>query len=426
MRNDALPALIATAVIAGVICLLIGVGAAWLFLMPGAAPGPVPHAAPTARAEADGPRSARSDSSQTTDPARQTPLQDQLRAQTERADRLSDEQARLRAERDALARDNARLLERVAELEKRAPDAPKPPTTPGGLPVTFGTWGELAELRGADWAELGDALKQMVPLIEPVARDLREGRQPDSDTGAKLQAHNKKLIKLAVALHGKVPSHTGNFNGEYTHPVSIVNLLASQLAAAGKPLTDAQKQRLAELGDEYDKRWAAQNAAYGPETLLLQKILDEAELKQWFTDQMWQVTTAEQKAVAVNPLVEGYLSFDLYSPALMFQGVARPLQAVAREDLKGHLKTWLASNFGVTRESLDGAEFAFDDWLASLNLEPRSATEASFIHFRELVAAGRAHLALLQTLLTTALNDPEVAKKVRQEGAFVLPQVLRQ
>lgn len=427
MRNDTLTAVIAAGVISGVVCLLLGGAAAYMLMGSAPAPGPS-RGGPAANGVVIVGESAGSNEPESAQP--DTALAQDLRAATERADKLAAELKDAKEQREAATGDAQRLKERVAALEKELAEArkavPEQPTPTGTVPVTFGSYGELAELKNADWKELGGALQAMTPEMEPLAKAIREGKQPDPEVMKRIGAQNMKLVKLAVALQGKLPTHTSNVNGEYTHPVTIVNLLASQLAAAGNPLTEAQKKRLSELGDDYERRWKSQNDAYTAETFQLQKILDEAELKQWFTEQMWLVTTPEQKALVVSPNNEGYLGIDLYSPALMFQGIARPLQAPSRDVLKGHMKDWLANNFGVPKANFDTAEFALDDWLTSLNVEPKTAAEASFMHIREILATGKAQLTLYANLLPTALNDPEVVKKVRAEDALVVPQVLQQ
>lgn len=428
MRNDALPALISVAVISGVLCLLIGGAVGWLMLAPASAPatGPAAPVATSATTQASSPDPVDSPPAQP-EAAR---LRDELQAAKQLAEKLQADLSAAEQERDGLAAEGARLSGRVKELETKLAEAqPQPVPTPtpeaGSVEIRFGSWGDLPELKNADWKELGGALQAMTPQMEPLARAIREGRQPDAEAMKKIGAQNMKLVKLAVALQGKVPTHVDSVNGEYTHPVSIANLLAAQLAAAGNPLSDAQKKRLSELGEDYEKRWKVINDAYTPETMQLRKIMDEAELKQWFTEQMWLVTTPEQKALVVSPQTEGYLGIDLYSPALMFQGVARPLQANSRDTLKGHMKDWIAQQFGVARDALDGAEYAFDDWLTTLNPEPKSASEASFVHISELLKFGRAQLALLTNLLTTVLSDPEVAKNVRGSSVLIMPQVLQ-
>lgn len=428
MSKDTLPALVTVGVVSGVACLLLGGAAAYMLAGSSSAPPPSRPGVATSAAMANN-ETASGDKPAPAQP--DSRLGDELRTAQERADKLAAELKIATEQRDAAIGESKRLNERVATLEKELGEARKtatdqPPAPTGNVPVAFGSYGELAELKNADWKELGGAMQAMTPEMEPLAKAIREGKQPDPEAMKRIGAQNMKLVKLAVALQGKLPTHTSNVNGEYTHPVTIVNLLASQLAAAGNPLTDAQKKRLSELGDDYERRWKNQNDAYTPETLQLKKILDEAELKQWFTEQMWQVTTPEQKALVVSPHTEGYLGVDLYSPALMFQGIARPMQAPSRDVLKSHMKDWLAGNFGVPRANLDNAEFALDDWLTSLNTEPKTAAEASFMHIREILATGNAQLTLYANLLPTTLNDPEVVKKVRAEDALVVPQVLQQ
>lgn len=423
MRNEALPALIGAAVISGLLCLVIGAGAAFLLLAPA---GSGPHPAPSASSRGTASETAKGPGNDAgAAHAPDQPAAGDLQAARDKALALEQENTQLKSERDKLRKDNESLLHAQVELKKEL-DAARAAETrrdQGSMPISFGNYGSIKELNTAKWGELGGSLKSMTPAIKQLAQDLRAGKNPDPDTMKDIAKNNMNLVQLAVALHGKVPTNAQNVNGEYTHPIAQVNLLAAQLEAAGDPLTADQKQRLTELGNEYEKRWTTLQDGYNKETFLLQKIYDEAELKQWFTEKMWQVTTPQQKAIAVDPSVEGLLGLDLYSPALMFQQSAVPLKTTNRDTLKGQLKDLMVQRMQLQRETLEGAEYAFDDWLTSLKLEPRSFESLRFMHIKDLLEATKAEHELLRALVGSVLNDAATAQRLREESTVIVAQL---
>ncbi|MBK9973790.1 MAG: hypothetical protein IPP14_03350 [Planctomycetes bacterium] len=423
MRNEALPTVIGAAVLSGLVCLVIGVGATFLLLAPAS---PAPHPAPAPTANTQGPETAKVAGNEPVagTPGREGMARD-LQAAQDKALALEQENTQIKSERDKLRKDNESLLNSQVELKKELETAKAAQSAreQGTMPISFGNYGSIRELNSAKWGELGASLKFMAPAVKQLAADLRAGKNPDPEAMKEIARNNMVLVQLAVGLHGKVPTHAQNFNGEYTHPITQVNLLAAQLEAAGDPLTADQKARLTDLGKEYEKRWTTLQDGYNKETFLLQKLYDEADLKQWFTERMWQITTARQKAIAVDPSVEGLVGLDLYSPALMFQQSAVPLKTTNRDTLKGQFKDLMAQRMQLQRETLDGAEYAFDDWLTSFKLEPRSFENLRFMHIKELLEATRAEYELLRALTGSVLSDVTVAQRLREESTVIVPQL---
>lgn len=423
MSRDVMPAVIASALIAGVLCLLIGAAGAYLLVGAEPAPkAPVDSAPEPDAAESPAPSADNS-------PARPAPGPVPIDATGAQAqiEKLRKGNGDLVAERDKLRQDNESLQQRLGKAENelnaiKALEASRR----GKLAINFGGYGDNETLQNADWRELGAALHSMTPSMLALGEAVRAGKPPDRETLEKIQKDNMKLIKLAVALEGKLATNAGNVNGEYTHPVAQVNLLAAQLEALGDPLTADQKLKLAEFGEEYEKRWKVLQQGYNAETPALQKVLDEADLKMWFTSQMFSVTTPQQKAKVVDPSFEGVMGFDLYSPGLMLMPVAETVSVSAKDALKQKFKDWLAPEIGVARELLDGVEYAFDDWQGKFPLEPVTAAQARMISVHQVLVAGRAQLTLMQTLAATALSTPENLKKVRENRSIGVPQLVKQ
>lgn len=421
MSSDSTPVIVAAA-ISGLLCLLIG-GAASYFLL---APAPTPSVPAQGRApEPAGPQAGNSKTRDTQEEGK-TPDVPAGPAAGE-VEKLRNGNAQLVKERDQARQDNESLKEKLAQTENelkalRALEDSRR----GKLAINFAQYADLKELQDANWQELGGALHALSPMMLDLAKSAREGKEPDNETIRKIGEHNIKLIKLAVALDGKLPTHAGNVNGEYTHPAAQVNLLASQLEALGDPLTGDQKLKLAEIGEEYEKRWQALQKGYNADTLDLQKVLDEADLKMWFTERMFSVTTQQQKLKVVDPSVEGIMMLDLYSPGLLLLPLMNPVHVPGTKEPKQQFKEWLAPKLGAQLEQLNGVEYAFDDWRSKLQLEPLTAAQARVTHVNQVLQAGRAQLALMQTLAATALSSAEQRKKVLECKAIGVPYVIRQ
>lgn len=408
--------LVGTGIVAAVVGALVGFGAASMMQDP-----PPPPVRPAPMAQPADPETPGPGASGQPDLTQWAPRDDFNAAVDSRklAERERDKAVADARRLDGELKDlTSRMAAAQAELEQYRIEKLGPP-----LRVAFGPHAELEVLRRSNWAELGNAAKEMAPLMVEAGKAWAEGRQPSEEVMSKLGEHNLKLVSMAASLNKKLPSHGATVNGEYSHPLNMVNMLAAHLESAGKPLSDAQMQSLKDLGEEYERRWTRLQQGYTEETFALQKMLDEVELKQWFTDEMWRVTTPEQKALAVHPDNEGRAGLDLYSPGLMLAGAYTPLVAAQRDELKGKVKEHLAAALKVEAATLDSAEFAFDEWLTSQALEPRAKLNF-FVTVREALVAGRAHLALLKALSATALNTEEHQKALRESKSFVVPQIV--
>jgi hypothetical protein len=412
---------------AAVIALILG-AAGMYFFMPAKAPAErtSPDDDPTAvntdsGSGSIGPR----DEQPSGETTSQADLEAQLAAANKSLSEATRENKNIRAERDQLVKDKEALGSKVIELETRVSELKNVAAGPNRLMVSFGKWAELKEVRETDWNDLGDAYAKMTPLLKAYADAVAAGKELDPEIGAKIKQQNERLIAHYAKMIGKLPTHAGA-NGEFTHPINMVNILAGQLAEAGMPLTDEQKQELVKLGDEYDKRWAALEAGYTETTWALHKLVDEADLKQWFYEKMFEVTTAEQRNTAVPPELQGLIGLDLYSPGLMLQMSMLPLREQDMQTMKVSLKDSVSQFSTIPRETLDGAEYIFDDWLNALQLQPMTQLELDQWRTLPVIKAGKAQLAALRALDDSVVTDEEVRKKFRFTERIVVPQLVKQ
>lgn len=422
MRN-VIPALVS-----GVLALVIGVAAGWYFAS-GKEPAPDNTAAATPRTNAplDTPPLNVPDKGgvNTSD------YELLLNEAKQRIGTLESELADLKKDKTSLESDKQALEGRIeqlkSELEAAKQAAVETPETPDGMPVMFGKWNEVEGLRDADWKSLGETYTKMLEMLKVLAADARQGKEPDAETTAKIGELNKGLIQHLVKFYGKLPTNAPG-NGEFTHPANMVNILAGQLEAGNMPLTEQQISDLQRLGDEYDSRWEALQKGYTKETWPLQKIVDEAELKEWFHDEMFKVTTPQQKAFALPAEIEGYIRLDLYSAGLMLMLVTKPVQVNDIAELKPTLKAQVAARLGIETTALDSAEYVFDDWVNSLGaqLAPQTENDAALMRTRDAISAGKAELAAMRTLHDQFIADEAVKKKFAGITEIALPQVIKQ
>ena len=320
--------------------------------------------------------------------------------------------------------EQARTAKPDVKAEPAKPEVPdKPPARE--LPVKFGKWAEMDEVRGANWEEMADAMRAMQKGIREVRQAEKEGREPDPDTQAEIGKQNQKLVNYVIRVLRKLPTHAKSGNGEFTHPITVVNLLAYQLQAAGKPLSEAQMKQLSEYGAEYEKRWEALQASYTAQSLALEKTLDEIELKQWFVDQMFGALAADQREVVEDPETRGMVMQDLYSPGLMLAGVALPLAVASKEELRAMMLDNCVKAWKLDAAQVQAQGYIFDAWMNDIAtlLVPVPAKTAESFSLQQALLAGRAQIKAMKELITAMALSDEAAKRVREEGRFGVPRI---
>jgi hypothetical protein len=345
---------------------------------------------------------------------------------------LREEHTRLQAERDALRADRQRLEGRVAELEQ-AQAAVEAPAETGervapveesrsSLAVAFGAHRDLEALQDADWATMAAASRTMVELMPELLQALEAGGDLPPELRVKLGAENQKLLGLALAINGKLPTHASG-NGEYTHPVVMANLIAAAVEQAGRPLGETQSLDLARLGEDFEREWDRLQAGYGDETLAVTKVLDELRLKQHFTEQARALLDPAQGAALGPESSRDRAHLDLFSPGLLLVATAAPVVADTPEDLRGRLLTTAASTWGLEVAELSGFEGLFEGFATSLpNAKHRNVVQ--FLTVPEALAAGQAQQKLMHELLRLLPLDEARQARMREAKTLLMPRLI--
>jgi hypothetical protein len=356
-----------------------------------------------------------------------------------RAQALETEVATVKDEKRRLEEKVADLTREVAAAKAPPPPAPAPPkpaaavepAAPASEPekrlaVTFGRWDRIPELAGADWKEMGEAVRSMTGLIGDIALREKRGEDVPTEVGIQIAKENAKLAKFAFAVNGKLPTHvTGN--GEFTHPIAVANLMAEHLAQAGRPLAEAQLHEIATIGEEYGFLWDELQATYTPDTLRLEKIMDELDLKRRTIDRMQAVLTADQREVVILPATHHVVMVDLYSPMLILPAVARPVSRPTAEALKAEHIRILVEEWKLDPAARDALGPAAERWFAAVSprLTPVDKDDVQYYHVDDALPAGRAAIALRKELLQVPELSPEGRKRLIEDGRFVVPRLAK-
>jgi hypothetical protein len=411
------------AVIAGMVALVLGAAGTWFVMSSDAAPAPQANLAQDHDPEArqGEPLSGTGGDREGEDPAGTENLarvKAELRQVEQQRDTLVKEKQAAEEASDSLLEEVERLKTRMAELEALA-------AGPNYMRIGYGDWGEIKELRETDFKDVGAAVNEMNPLLKELADATREGREPQASTWEKIGENNRRILSQYGKILGKLPTHTG-YNGEFTHPVYLMNMLAAQLEAAEDPLSDEQQADLVRHGEEYDRRWTETQQGYDDRTWYLQKLLDEAELKEWFIARMFEVTTPAQEGLARPAATKGLIGLDLYSSGLMLGGNIAPVIGSDLQSVRASLRSQLMESPGLTEAQLDASGHVFDDWMAALpqQLVPRAATEAQFHRTAEAISSGRAQLTALKALESAHAVTDEDSAKYRSVRRIAIPLVV--
>ena len=357
---------------------------------------------------------------------------------------LRQARARLEAENAELRRQAAQLRQRLAKLAQggepaeAAPDEPAPaapqqqPVAPapasspeGEIRVRYGDFAQQEAFQRVKWRAAAEGARDMLGHMDTLLSAVKEGRELTRDERIAIHKANQKLVDIVLEVSGKVPTHaTGN--GEYTHPFVQANLTAEHLAMAGLPLSEEQLGVLRQFGESYEAEWARFQKTYHEDTLILEKVLDELQLKKTYTDQLQSLLTPAQRAVIVKPEIHHVHRFDIYSPIMLVITQAKPLAVTAETPLRGQLEA-LVKTWGVADADLPRLAPAIDQWAAALQQELPQVEKNRVAMFTldEALRAGRAQLEAMRSIVMLLPEQSPVRSSVKFGTAFVVPRAVK-
>ena len=331
---------------------------------------------------------------------------------SERNKALETQVAQLTAELES-----QRALAEAEEKEKLAAEA-------STLSVPFGKWAELDAVKNANWPEMGEAVEIMNALVLELFESIEKGETPDAELQEKIRAENNKLVRYAAQIMGKIPTHSP-INGEFSHPITLANLMGAMLERGDLALTEEQTRTMARLGNDYEGDYDALDSSYNESTPRLEKLVDELELKRDTMRSMENVLTDAQREAVIQPAIHDRLQLDPLSPATMAAMLARPKNVSSLEELRGRLPGYFSEWFGVSDEHTEALGGIADAWIE--NMKPILAPDGKpdkFLHLDRTITAGRAQVEAMKQLLSLPELGEKARKAILNHLAWRVPQVV--
>lgn len=353
---------------------------------------------------------------------------------------LEAENLELRQRQQALQAQVAKLETQLASRDLSSPEGsdtqtpdtqtPEPKTTPveakpksQGLRIRVSGVEQNEALATVNWSRAGEGAVEIVPHLEAVWEAIQGGKPIDPEVQKTIYKANQKLVEVILEIQGKVPTHTAG-NGEFTHPLVLVNLMAEHLKRAGEPFQADQITSLSRVGDDYQIAWDLAQSRYGKATPRLRKLADELRLKRDAMAKVEGVLTAAQRAVVIFDKIRHINQLDIYSPIMAVIMNAKPLGVTEQAPLRESLERVVASQWTLNAADLAAAGPTLDAWARAL--EPHLVTcppnLAGSFTLPEALRSVTAQADAADELLRVLGPDSAAAKAILNAQAFSVPR----
>ncbi len=327
---------------------------------------------------------------------------------------------------EALSREVASLTAELGTLQKEAEQTAQEQDATEGRksPVSFGKYADLEAFREANWPEIAEAVDRMSELMVGLVETIEAGEEPDAEVQDKIREENNKLVRFAAELLGKIPSNSP-INGEFTHPLSLANLMGAMLDRYEMPLSEQQLSEIAAFGEDYEQRYDEVQAGYTGETGRLEKLIDELELKRDTMDGMYALLTDDQRVSIVRPEIQHRLQIDVLSPFTMAVMLTRPRNKKSVGEVRELFTDHASKKFGLSPETHGALESIADAWMQDLQPLLSPADKAHrFVHIDQAITAGRAQANAINRLLQLPDLDEKTRKALLNEMSWAVPGVV--
>ncbi len=345
----------------------------------------------------------------------------------------------------ALATENERLRQRVQELERQneamhvqpartgvplaQPEGLEPPpppqpqvaATPAAMTFADAKFGDA--LAAVDWKLVGDVTNEMGPMLAQLVEEMRKTGDVSTELAIKVQELNGKLVKQAlVMLKAGLPGF--ETNGAYTHPLVTANTLASTLAAAGQPLTEAQRATMGGLVRTFSVE--NQSIADASREFDLEHLLAETEMKDRFYKEMSTLLTPDQYRTMYPEGSEANDGASLFGTGLMTRPYTEAVPSANAADFARLASNKLGEAIGLDEASAAKVRSVVERMSSAspeLWQDPATATENGLRMLKRgrTPAALRRQLEVMREIQRSVTLTPEQQKKLRSLKHILVP-----
>lgn len=334
------------------------------------------------------------------------------------AERLRNELAEATQQRDQAQARAARLEAEFAPL--RAEQLERGPA------FTFGRYGKIDGVRNSNWKELASANKIVVECIREIRTAQRKGEQPGREVQVRLQRYTEMVRKYEYETIGVILSFARH-NGELTHPLTVSNLFAAELAQRELPLTEAQRKQIETLGLKFETDFEAAQARYGNTTPRCEKLLDEYLLKGAFMDALYDLLDAAQRAALIDPATHRVAFCDLHCPTLMLIHTSPILTGQDSAELQQKLHDLLKQRYKFDESQDAVLAPLLASWAADVSgmLAPVSQAEHRFYTYDQGTIALRATVKLVCAMRDQLVLSEAARAALLDSYDVYVPRVLQ-
>jgi hypothetical protein len=240
-----------------------------------------------------------------------------------------------------------------------------------------------------------------------------------------IQQHNGPLLTIAMKIHAKkLPGES--VNGSFTHPSMLANAIAATLEAAKKPLTEGQAAALEKAAREWSDADAKRLAGYGDGTYYLQRLAEEAEVRQRFLDAVFAFLTEEQRDALSPAAVRGRVQLDVFSSGLVWTAHVVPLVFHDRPAIEAQVDFRLKGLLGLSDDQRTALAPTVRAWVAEL---PAAWTDSpadplsqhGLIDAWRAIESAKRQVVLLTRVVDALRLDDAGARKARDAKPLWAP-----
>ena len=321
--------------------------------------------------------------------------------------------------RTRLAASNKRgeeLAQRLAEAQARRPKS-------SGPLFTFGPVGKLAAIQEANWVDLAKSSQVVHDGILEVREHAKRGEKAPQAVYLRIQENVEAMRKYEYRTIGKIDTDAKH-NGEYTHPLTVANLLGAALADASAPLTAAQIEKITALGTAYENDVASMRARW-VDAPRVKRIFEEYRLKGRFVGELKAILDPKQRVAVYNERTEGIAGLDLHCPTLMILHTSPLLVGSDGASIGEKLQTMLIKKYRIAEAEHEALHAAVQAWMEStrgLIATPTPKPDLKHYTYAQGLEAGGATVALAERILAEVRLDDEGRNTLMGDFAIYVPR----
>jgi hypothetical protein len=239
----------------------------------------------------------------------------------------------------------------------------------------------------------------------------------------KIQELNSKLVaQVPAMLQAGLPGF--EVNGAYTHPLVTANTLSSTLAAAGQPLTEAQRAMMSGLVRTFSVE--NQSIADSSHEFTLEYLLAETEMKDRFYKEMSTLLTPEQYRAMYPEGSQGNDGVSLFGTGVVTRMYADAVPAANAADFARTASNKISESIGLdeaTATQVRGVIERMTGASPELWQDPADSAEKrfSFLKRGRTPAALRRQIEVMREIERSVSLTPEQKKKLRAMKKILVP-----